>query len=41
VRQDASDKRYCVCDDTLKQLTGEKRFMLFGSQKYFKKHMLG
>jgi hypothetical protein len=39
--QDPSDKRFAMCNDTLKHLTGEKRIQLFGSQKYFKKHLLG
>jgi hypothetical protein len=39
--QDPSDKRYALSDDTLQQLTGQKRFLLFGSQKLFRKHFLG
>lgn len=38
--QDPSDKRYANCDATLQRLTGERRIMLFGAQKYFKNHLL-
>lgn len=38
--QDPSDKRYADCDETLEALTGEKRIMLFGGQKYFKEHFI-
>lgn len=40
VLQDPSDKRYIIADDTLKNLTGESRFLAFGAQKLFSKHFL-
>jgi hypothetical protein len=40
VHQDPSNKQFVIADETLKQLTGEKRFRLFGAQKLFGKHFL-
>lgn len=37
--QDPSDKRYIMCDDTLKQLLGVDRFQAFGLQKLLSDHI--
>lgn len=36
--QDPSNKQYILCDEKLRQLTGEDRFKAFGFAKYFKKY---
>lgn len=38
--QDPEDKRYTVCDDTLRDLTGETRFLSFGFMKHLNKHLI-
>jgi hypothetical protein len=38
--QDPSNGQFAICDETLRQLTGEKRFKLFGASKLFGKHFL-
>ena len=38
--QDPADKRYTVCDDTLRELTGETRFLSFGFMKHLNKHLI-
>ena len=36
--QDPEDKRYANCNETLEKLTGQKRILMFGAQKFFKDH---
>jgi chromatin remodeling complex protein RSC6 len=38
--QDPADRRYTVCDDTLRELTGETRFLSFGFMKHLNKHLI-
>lgn len=37
---DPSDKRYVLCDDKLKALTGEDRILGFSFQKHLTKHII-
>ena len=38
--QNPANKREVLCNDVLKSLTGQDKFLAFGGQKYFSQHIL-
>ena len=38
--QNPANKREVLCNNVLKNLTGQDRFLAFGGQKYFSHHIL-